>query len=278
MRAEDPKPMNSRPKRPFSPTVLAVIDDFLPIIKKWDTGKYAISIGGSQGKGTWDSHSDIDFRLFHEKNLPWTDVNPEMWVDYFAALERWKGKGVFVDGVWTRRIDVIDKALDRWLDGEIKPDDIFWTVWGYHLLPDIYHQAEIEDPYGVIAGWKQRLAPYPPKLKKAVLEKHLYSLRYWRNDYHYANKVKRSDVVFLAGLSARLVHDIMQVLFALNETYFVGDGQNLDFAEQFTIKPEHLSTRIHAILYPRPCENMFTRQRQALCDMIDEIDRLAAGW
>ncbi len=116
MRAEDPKPMNSRPKRPFSPTVLAVIDDFLPIIKKWDTGKYAISIGGSQGKGTWDSHSDIDFRLFHEKNLPWTDVNPEMWVDYFAALERWKGKGVFVDGVWTRRIDVIDKALDRWLE------------------------------------------------------------------------------------------------------------------------------------------------------------------
>ncbi len=106
----------------------------------------------------------------------------------------------------------------------------------------------------------------------------MYSLRYWRNDYHYANKVKRSDVVFLAGLSARLVHDIMQVLFALNETYFVGDGQNLDFAEQFTIKPEHLSTRIHAILYPRPCENMFTRQRQALCDMIDEIDRLAAGW
>jgi len=36
---------------------------------------------------------------------------------------------------------------------------------------------------------------------------------YWRHDHHYASKVQRQDVVFLAGLSAKLVHDVVQVLF-----------------------------------------------------------------
>jgi hypothetical protein len=262
-------------RRAFSPTVQTVIDEFLPIIKKWDTGRFAISVGGSQGKGTWDSRSDIDFRLFHEKELRWPHEDPEMWAEYFEAIERWGKRGVIIDGVWCRRIEAIDAALDHWLEGELCPEDLVWTIWGYHLLPDIYHQGVLEDPYGVIAGWKERLSAYPPRLKKAILEKHLGSLRYWRKDYHYQNKVQRGDVVFLAGLSARLVHDMLQVLFALNETYFVGDGQNLDFAKKFTILPEGFIERVNRALYPPPAENRLEAQYETLAGLIDEVIRLA---
>ncbi len=267
--------MKKAEKVTFSPTVQAVIDDFIPIIKKWDTGRYAISVGGSQGKGTWDSRSDIDLRLFFEKDLLWPHQKPEMWAEYFAAIERWGKQGVRVDGVWARKIEAIDAALNRWLEGELCPEDLVWTIWGYHLLPDIYHQAVIEDPYGVIAGWKEELAVYPPKLKKAVLDKHIGSLRYWRSDYHYAHKVQRGDVVFLAGLSARLVQDMMQVLFALNETYFVGDGQNLLFAEKFHILPEGFEGRVRFALYPAPAENALEAQYETLAGLIDEVIWLA---
>ena len=262
--------------RMFSPQVQELIEEFVLIIRKWDVGKYAIAVGGSQGKGTWDHRSDVDFRFYHEMDLPRPNSEPEMWAEYFSALERWRGKGIIVDGIWPRRIDKINSALDLWLSGEIETDEMVWCIWGYHILPDIHHQAIIDDPFGVVAGWKRRLQHYAPQLKAALLKKHLAALRYWRHDYHYANKVKRGDVVFLAGLSAKLVHSMMQTLFALNEIYYVGDGQNLGFARGFQYRPTNLDERIRDVLYPRQQENMFEVQYAAVSSLIDDILQLAA--
>ena len=102
------------------------------------------------------------------------------------------------------------------------------------------------------------------------------SLNYWRTDYHYANKVERRDEVFLAGISARLVHDVMQVLFAINETYYVGDGNNLHYVEAFAIQPADFTARVQAILYPPASEDALTAQYEAICALIDDIAPLAA--
>ena len=55
--------------RTFSPVVHEVIQEFIPICHQLaeGRGRYAISVGGSLGKGTWDARSDLDFRLFHEE-------------------------------------------------------------------------------------------------------------------------------------------------------------------------------------------------------------------
>ncbi len=264
-------------KRAFSPIVQQVIDEFMPICWKLaeGRGKYAMSVGGSQGKGLSDATSDVDFRLFHEKDIPWMDADPDLWKDYNIAAARWAGKGVLIDGVWCRRIDEIEAMLSRWLDGDTRPQECIWSIWGYHLLPDLYHQAVLEDKYGVIADWKGRLQAYPPRLKKALLDKHIASARYWRNDYHYRSKVRRGDFVFTAGLSARLVHDLMQILFALNETYYVGDGQNLDFAAKFKIVPPHYAEKVKAILYPQPSDEMLNVQYDKLACLVDEVIQLS---
>lgn len=267
----------SEKKREFSANVQAVMGDFMPIAHRFaeGRGKYAISVGGSQGKGLSDKRSDVDFRLFHEKDLVTPEENPQLWQDYMNAMEYWRQRGINVDGIWARRIDKIDAGLDRWLAGELATDDLVWTIWGYHLLPDIYHQGTIEDPYGVIAGWKERLRVYPQKLKQAVLKRHVESARYWRNDYHYRNKVHRGDVVFTAGLTSRLVHDLIQILFALNETYYVGDGQNLDFCRKFSLIPPEFPEKVQEILYPSAAENRLEVQYEKLAALIDEVLPLA---
>jgi|WetSurMetagenome_2_1015567.scaffolds.fasta_scaffold168506_2 hypothetical protein len=262
--------------RTLPPQVQAVIEDFLPICHKLaGDQRYAISIGGSLGKGTWDQRSDVDFRLFLDHAPLWPHEKPELWADYFAGLERWKEKGILIDGVWVRTVGEIDAALDGWLDGKIQPVPLLWTIWGYYVLPDIYHQWTIEDPYNIIGGWKQRLGVYPPKLKAAILQKYVESMQYWRGDYHYQNKVERGDVVFLAGMSSKLVHEMLQVIFALNETYFVGDGSNLAFVEKFKILPANFSARVQAILYPGG-PGAVRDQYAGLCSLIDEVVALAA--
>jgi hypothetical protein len=43
-------------------------------------------------------------------------------------------------------------------------------------------------------------------------------------------------VPVLDGLSSKWVHNLVEILFALDETNFVGDGQNLHFVESFVLK------------------------------------------
>ena len=117
------------PTSAFPPHIQTIFEEFIPICKQLaGHQRYAISVGGSLGKGTWDNQSDVDFRLFTDHKLPWTDERPELWVDYFAAIERWKERGINIDGVWSRTVGEIDTALDGWLNGEIKPVDLVWTI------------------------------------------------------------------------------------------------------------------------------------------------------
>jgi hypothetical protein len=259
----------------FPPVVQAVFAEFVPICRRLaGDQRYAISVGGSLGKSTWDSRSDIDFRLFTDTEVPSAEEAPGRWVDCQEAIERWRERGINVDGVWPRTVEEIDAAVDGWLRGEIEPVPVVWTIWGYHVLTDVNNQFVIEDPYHIIGAWQERLQVYPPALKEAVLRKYAGSLRYWRQDYHYAHKVARGDVVFLAGMAAKLVHEVIQVLFALNETYFAGDGANLAFAEKFAIVPENFVPRVQAILYRR-AKDGFAVQYADLMALVDEVLVLA---
>jgi hypothetical protein len=261
---------------PFRPDVQDAIQDFTETLQTFQVGKRAITLGGSIGKGIFDENSDLDFRIFHEKELLWPDKDPELWKPIWAKLEKWKALGINIDGLWPRSIAQVEADIQCAVAGEIQVDMKVWSVWGYHLLTDIDNQFVIEDTEGVIAGWHRLLHPFPPKLKQALLEKHIGSLRYWRKDYHYKNKVLRGDPIFLASLSARLVHDIMQVLFALNEKYFSGDGANLVFAKSFVIQPENLESRILQALYPsmKTEKECFESQYNTIASLIDEIETL----
>ena len=260
------------------PRIQKCIDEFLPIIRPMAKGRYAITIGGSHGKRTFDEHSDVDFRLFCDEFVDGPNfLESDSWKVLVGAVEKWRANGIEVDYCWVRTVDEINRSLDAWFDGNINPVPYAWTVWGYHVLTDINNQMVIEDLDGLIQGWQERLAHYPPKLKKAILDKHCGSLRYWRTDYHYQNKVTRRDPVFLAGLTARLVHDILQILFALDETYYVGDGNNLKYAAHFKLKPANFQERVEEILYPRPVEDRLECQYMMLGQLIDDTLQLVAA-
>lgn len=259
----------------FPPDVQAVIDDCLPLCRALGQGRYAVSVGGSYGKGTFDRRSDIDFRLFCDSLLEPPAARAAARAALEAAIRRWDERGYKIDGCWVRTVGDIDRQLDAGLAGTATPDDRVWTIWSYQLLTDINNQAVIEDPFGIIAGWKARLRAYPAPLKDALLKKHLASVRYWRHDYHYRSKVERGDVVFLAGLTSRLVHDLIAILFALNETYYVGDGNNLDFIARFQHVPVGFAETVSRILYPAPGADVFERQYADLARLIDAVVALA---
>ncbi len=258
------------------PEAQPVIDDLLPLCRALGEGARAVSIGGSYGKGTFDRTSDLDFRLFCERRLPTPEAMTAAYAVLQEAIDRWAAQGVTIDGCWVRTVGEIEAQIDAWEEGKGTTPDLVWTIWGYHILTDVYNQIVIEDPDGILAGWHARLSVYPPKLKAAILDKHLASIRYWRHDYHYRHKVARRDVVFLAGLTSKLVHDLIQILFALNETYYAGDGNSLIFVEHFEQVPEGFIEAVNAILYPGQGDGAVEAQYERLMDTIDAIEALVA--
>lgn len=261
----------------LDPRIQPVIEECVPLFKPLAKGRYAVTIGGSRGKRTADVRSDVDFRLFCDEIAGgprfWETAT---WQTFVQAVARWRGQGINIDYCWVRTVAEIDAQLEAWLSGQLQPVGHVWTLWGYHLLTDIANQVVLDDPHGLIAAWQARLAPYPKALQQAIIKKHLGSLTYWRTDYHYRNKVERGDVVFLAGLSARLIHDITQVLFALNETYYVGDGNNLHYVAKFAMQPPDFAERVTAILYPQPSSDMLTTQYEAMLSLIEDVTTLVA--
>lgn len=258
----------------LSPTIQAVIDDLLPNLRALGEGRCAVSLGGSYGKGNHDSLSDLDFRLFCDSVSPESEEQQLRVKELAAAIQHWGERGITIDGYWMRIVKDVSEQLDQWCAGIIASDHKVWTIWGYHLPTDINNQYVIDDPHGIIAGWQAQLTPYPPALKNALLVKHTASIRYWRNDYHLRNKVQRKDSVFLVGLTSKIVHDLIQILFALNETYYVGDGNNLAYVQQFAHVPANFVADVEAVLMAGSGDNRLEQQNQRLFHLIDAVEAL----
>lgn len=248
-----------------------VIAVFTPVIAALAApGRYAITLGGSRAKGRNDALSDYDFRLYADAFKP-SDA-PE-WSAFHSLWDSHEAQGIRIDGVWTRDIATIDAQLAQWLSGKGRSEDLDWAVWGYHLPTDLAHQIAMTDPDGIVADWRARLIPYPDAMAQAIAHRWLAFLTYWRDDYHYAGKVARADPVFLAGLSAKLAHGILQVVFALNRVHFPGDGWTLDLARDLPLQPTAFEPRLRAAL----AQSDPAAQRDAFRALITDLAALAAA-
>lgn len=253
-------------------------NDFFPVFQKLaGTEVYSITLGGSHGKGTADQNSDFDFGIFYEKPAE-RDVRRTAYKEISRLISKWKTENVSVDNIWPRTYAEVDEQLALWLTGQGKPEPYEWTIWGYHILTDIYNMQILKDPFGRAGQWKEQLSVYPETLKASIIRKHASSLSYWRNDYHYQNKVRRKDIVFLASLNARLLQDMLQIVYALNAFYYPGDGANLTYTEQFSCKPAHFEERIADILHLAEAEDAYEVQYRKMMELTDDVLALARAF
>lgn len=236
-------------------------------------GNGAVSLGGSRAKHRSDAQSDYDFRVYADQFKGPELQQTEAWKRFEAVLQAWEARGLRLDGVWARNYDRVQANLDGWIAGKGVAKNYEWTIWGYHLPTDLAHQQIIVDPKGILARWKEQLAHYPEALRMSVIEEYLGVLRYWAADYHYASKVARRDLVFLVGLTGKLVNAILQVVFAINRTYYPGDGWNLEIAKDFARLPQNFIARMSAILEHG---NDWSGQRAELITIIADLEVLAA--
>ncbi len=276
-------------------SVQRVVDDLLPLVRGFARGEYAIALGGSYAKGTADDEADVDLYLFAHDVLPGgerTRVASEFsseiegivsWgedVPFSNAGTDFRFRGENVE-CWLRDVGHIERSIAECREGLVRREFVTWTTTGFYnhcCLSDLTVMAALDDPFDVIARWKSAVAAYPPKLREAIVKQHLAAAEFWPENFHYKSAIERRDVVYVTGIVQQVVHNLVQVVFALNEVYFPGD-KRLDVAmDHLSQQPPELCERVRALLFPGTpaTREVLREQREALRSLLGDVRDMAA--
>ena len=89
---------------------------------------------------------------------------------------------------------------------------------------------------------KAQVIPYPSGLKEAIIKSF-----WWDVDFSLSiaqKSIPRADLTYAAGCCFRAVNCLMQVLFAVNEQYWMNEKGAVALADGFPKSPPHLKARV----------------------------------
>ncbi|HSK83218.1 MAG TPA: nucleotidyltransferase domain-containing protein [Rubrobacter sp.] len=219
-------------------------------------GVVAVALGGSITRGAGHPNSDVDLGIYYRPdNSPSVaelrrlageldDRHPSDAVTSFGEWGPWVNGGgwLVVEG---QRMDWLYRDLDRVEEviAECRAGrpTCYYQVGhphGFHnhmYIAEVHHNLLLFDPDGALAVLKEQTVPYPPPLKSALIKKYLW-------EAHFALETSRKpagrgDVFYVSGCAFRCVACLVQVLFALNERYFVNEKGSVRAVRGFTSGP-----------------------------------------
>lgn len=229
-------------------------------------GIAAIVLGGSYASGTQHEASDLDIGLYYAQERPFSiaavraiadsvSTQGPATVTGFYDWGRWVNGGAWihtaqgkVDFLY-RNLDQVRQTIAEAQQGIVHHDYDQQPTYGFYsviYLAEIQICIPLYDPDGVIAQLKGQVATYPPQLKQRVIADSLWSAEFTL--LHARAFAALGDVYNTVGCLTRVVSNLTQVLFALNETYFGRDKQVMDALARFPRLPQGYIQQIQRVL------------------------------
>lgn len=229
-------------------------------------GLQAIVLGGSYARGTQRPDSDIDIGLYYYENQP-LDIyqlraiacslndTPQPTVTDLGGWGTWVNGGAWltiggqrVDWLY-RDIDFVSSTISDCNAGSIRSD--YWQQPAYGFQSFMYCTEvaichPLFDPDQVIESLKAKVAHYSPELKRAIIKTFLWSARFTLDNT--ARPASRGDTYVVAGCLGRAIHCLVQVLYALNETYYLSEKTLATDLRSFRLQADRFLERITPLL------------------------------
>ncbi len=234
--------------------VESLISDIVARLKRVKGAK-AIVLGGSYAAGTQRPDSDIDIGIYygnegleiaHIKDIA-IELNdfPNPVVTNRGDWGKWVNggawltiKGQRVDFLY-RDIGFVSQTIDDCNKGLKQSDYYQQPPYGFHsyiYCAEIKVCKILHDPEGIIEALKSKVAAYPKLLKQAVVQGFMWEAEF--SLAHCKKSAERNEVFIVAGCLTRIANDFVQVLYALNETYFLSEKGLYKEERVFNIKPQ----------------------------------------
>ena len=226
-------------------------------------GISAIVLGGSYARGTQHPDSDIDIGLYYEENAPFDidQIRQIATASGTATVTGFYEWGAWVNGgAWIstnhgkidflyRNVDHVRRVIHNTRKGNLELDFLQQPPFGF---PSIIYLAETSicrplfDPKGLVASLKALVDPYPPGIKESITQSMLWGCEFTLSAARgFATK---GDLYNTVGCLTRALSFLTQVLFALNEIYFISDKKAIETIETFPLKPSDYTASVNRIL------------------------------
>lgn len=257
-------------------------------------GMRAIVLGGSLARGTALPDSDIDLGLYYFQDNPFEtrlvkQVAESMSVGRPPVVTDFYQWGPWVNGgawIWTgvakvdflyRNIDQVRSVIAQAKIGEHASDFYQQPPYGFH---SVIYMAETQiciplyDPTGVIKELKASVAEYPSALKQRIVGDSLWGARFTLE--HAVKFAHRGDVYNSAGCLTRVASGLTQVLYALNEWYFISDKGAMEAIAMMPLQPKDFVMRLQTILaQPGATAESLTASVERLTELFNAVVSLA---
>ena len=229
-------------------------------------GIKAVVLGGSRADGSNRPDSDIDLGIYYDnqdkfdldgvKRLA-NEINdiPNPIVTAFGEWGKWVNggawltiKGQRVDFLY-RDFNFVSKIIQDCKKGIKQSDYYQQPPYGFHSY---IYCAEIKickvlfDPENIIQKLKLEVKDYPQALKETIISGFLWDAEFSLE--HCKKFAQRGEVLLVSGCLTRIASDFIQVIYALNDAFFIGEKKLYKQESEFAVKPNDFLNRINRIL------------------------------
>ena len=230
------------------------------------TGMMAIVLGGSYASGTQNETSDLDIGLYYVEAKPFSideirriakgiSVNGTATITEFYEWGEWVNGGAWihtpqgkVDFLY-RNIDQVQRTLKEAQEGLLYHDFDQQPPYGFYsviYLAETQICIPLYDPKQVIDKLKRQVGSYPILLKSRIVGDGLWGAEFTL--MHARTFAGQGDVYNTVGCLTRVVSTLTQVLFALNERYYLSDKKVMEVVAAFPVLPMEYCKNINRIL------------------------------
>ena len=157
-------------------------------------------------------------------------------------------KGRPVDWLY-RDLDLVSRTIEECRAGRATCHYQPGHPHGFHdhiYAGEVHYCRPLYDPLGRLAELKARVSEYPLLLKRALVKRFL-----WEADfslYTCRKPAERGEVFYVSGCLFRCAACLVQVLFALNEHYFVNEKGSVKTAGSFALCPDGFEETVSDML------------------------------
>ena len=226
-------------------------------------GVVAVVLGGSWARGTARPDSDLDLGIYyqpaHRPSLAalrqlaqeFDDRRLPDLVTDFGEWGPWINGGAWlqIDGHhvdWLfRDLDRVAHTIDECRAGRPTCDYQIGHPHGFHnhmYMGEVHVCRPLHDPSGALARLKALTADYPPLLKQVLINKYLFEAQF---SVDIARKpAQRGDAAYVAGCLFRCVACLVQVLYALNEEYFLNEKGSVAAIPALALHPDRFGASV----------------------------------
>jgi len=230
-------------------------------------GIRAVALGGSWARGEARPDSDIDLSLYYEpkrppsvealrklaqelddRHLPKLATDFGEWGPWINGGAWLQIEGQRVDWLY-RNLERVKQTIEDCREGRIVCDYQPGHPHGFHnhiYMGEVFYAKPLYDPEGVLRELKALTVPYPPKLKRAIIEKYLWEAEFALGTAR--KSAERGDVFYVAGCLFRCSACLVQVLFALNERYFINEKGSVQVVDSCARRPEGFGETVTDVL------------------------------